>query len=107
MGCPSLRSWRAWLARALCLLALAGAMRAPAAITFVEIPTGFSNVAPGTVAWGDYDNDGDLDVLLTGLGVAAVWRNDGSNVFTLAGQMAPGFDIPFQYEGSLAWVDWD
>ena len=29
------------------------------------------------MAWGDYDNDGDLDILLTGAGVAKVYRNDG------------------------------
>ena len=38
-------------------------------------------------AWGDYDNDGDLDILLTGRHgapayVAKVYRNDGGGAFT-------------------------
>ena len=40
------------------------------------------------VAWGDYDNDGDLDILLTGnintgyARVSKIYRNEGNNVFT-------------------------
>ncbi|HAQ62029.1 TPA: hypothetical protein DCR49_08570, partial [Candidatus Delongbacteria bacterium] len=30
-------------------------------ITFTDINAGLPNVGAGTVAWGDYDNDGDLD----------------------------------------------
>ena len=39
--------------------------------------------AHGSVAWGDYDNNGRLDILLTGLGqptavrVTKLYRNDG------------------------------
>ena len=38
------------------------------------------------MAWGDYDNDGDLDILLTGLDasnnfVAQIYRNDGGGTF--------------------------
>ncbi len=45
-------------------------------------PTGVEN---SSVAWGDYDNDGDLDILLagdpTGSGdVTEVWRNDGGQL---------------------------
>ena len=35
-----------------------------------------------SVAWGDYDRDGDLDILLTGDGMSKIYRNDGSNTFT-------------------------
>ena len=36
---------------------------------------------------GDYDNDGDLDILLTGMDngnnpVSQVWRNNGDGTFT-------------------------
>ena len=35
--------------------------------TFLELSSDtLTNVSRGAVAWGDYDNDGDLDILLTG-----------------------------------------
>ena len=36
--------------------------------TFTEQTSiSLTGVCNGSVAWGDYDNDGDLDILLTGL----------------------------------------
>ncbi|HYE98026.1 MAG TPA: VCBS repeat-containing protein, partial [Planctomycetota bacterium] len=55
------------------------ALAAPAAPSFVEIDIGFSAVAAREVNWGDYDNDGDLDVALEGLDagtrVTRIYRN--------------------------------
>jgi len=35
------------------------------------------------VSWGDYDNDGDLDILSAGNDqVGKIYRNDGNNIFT-------------------------
>jgi len=54
--------------------------------TFTTMAGPFLGVLGGSVAWGDYDNDGDLDLLVTGVtstvpsvGVAAtrLYRNDG------------------------------
>ena len=35
--------------------------------TFTDISAGLTGCTYGSVAWGDYDNDGDLDILLTGI----------------------------------------
>jgi len=53
---------------------------------FTEISTALPDICFSNVAWGDYDSDGDLDILMTGETdssyVSRVYRNDGSNVFT-------------------------
>ena len=45
-----------------------------------------TGVNSSSAAWGDYDNDGDLDILLTGLSdegnVSKIYRNNGNNTFT-------------------------
>ena len=35
-----------------------------------------------SAAWGDYDNDGDLDLYLANVGANALYRNDGDDHFT-------------------------
>lgn len=53
--------------------------------TFVEIQTGLPGIKAGSVTWGDYDADGDLDVLLMSTAVpiygssaaSGIYRNDG------------------------------
>jgi flagellar hook assembly protein FlgD len=73
---------------------------------FTDIAAGLAGVWQGAAAWGDYDNDGDLDLLLTGtdadfVRVARIYNNDGG-VFT---------DIAASLEGvifsSVAWGDYD
>ncbi|MCX7722708.1 MAG: FG-GAP-like repeat-containing protein, partial [Verrucomicrobiae bacterium] len=60
----------------------------------------------GAVAWGDYDNDGDLDLLVTGESTNAValtrlYCNDGG-VFADSGHALPGLKNSF-----AAWGDFD
>ncbi|MFC2138857.1 FG-GAP repeat domain-containing protein, partial [Bacteroidota bacterium] len=64
-----------------------------------------AEVKDGTSAWGDYDNDGDLDLLITGASnagyVANLYRNDAGvfvNTSTLLKRMA---------SGDVAWGDYD
>ena len=75
--------------------------------TFTDIMAGLTTVENASAAWGDYDNDGDLDILLSGNDpttnkVSQIWRNDGGGTFTniLAGLTGVSF-------GSVAWGDYD
>ncbi len=74
--------------------------------TFVKITTALPDVGEGAVAWGDYDNDGYLDLLLTGYNstgyrVSELWRNQGNSSFT---QMVT---LTGTSDGSVAWGDYD
>ncbi|MCA9727686.1 MAG: hypothetical protein KC729_08380, partial [Candidatus Eisenbacteria bacterium] len=56
----------------------------PSSAQFVDIGAGLEDLSGVHAAWGDYDNDGDLDVLTTGvneseLPVSHLYRNDGGS----------------------------
>ncbi len=76
--------------------------------TFVDLTSaGLQPVINGPVTWGDYDNDGDLDVLLTGYdggstNFSIVYRNDGAGSFTDL-----GMDLVPIGSGSVDWGDYD
>ena len=62
-------------------------------------------VCGGSVAWGDYDNDGDLDALVAGFCgpyILNVYRNNGDGTFT-------DLNLPLQGAafGDAEWVDFD
>ena len=63
---------------------------------------GLPGVAYGAAAWGDYDNDGHLDILLAGSGGAAIYHNDGNNTFHDIGAGLNGVSY-----SSVAWGDYD
>ncbi|HXJ58797.1 MAG TPA: FG-GAP-like repeat-containing protein [Verrucomicrobiae bacterium] len=77
--------------------------------SFAVVPGGFTGVFAGNVAWGDYDGDGDLDLLVTGVTSAnpgaqaatRLYRNDGG-VFT-----SVAHPFPDCYLGAVAWGDYD
>lgn len=73
------------------------------------------NVSLGSASWGDYDNDGDLDLFITGyvgsVGSATIYRNDGDNgsggwTFT---DIDPFASYPYHrlYRSDGAWGDYD
>lgn len=70
----------------------------------VEIQAGLPGVSDGgQAAWGDYDNDGRLDLLLTGSGISRVYHNDGGSIFTDVKA-----DLPSLSTGaSGAWADFN
>jgi len=77
--------------------------------TFSE-QTGISLIAVegGSVAWGDYDNDGDLDILLTGNSdaegaISKIYKNNGDNTFT----EQTSETLIGVYNSSVAWGDYD
>ena len=76
--------------------------------TFSDVGAGLTGVQQGSVAWGDYDNDGDLDILLTGFGatgpIARLYRNSGgaNPTFTDVGAGLAGVQ-----QSSVAWGDYD
>jgi predicted nucleotidyltransferase len=79
--------------------------------TFIDINANLSGVAYSAVAWGDYDNDGDLDIVLTGstsvdmfysdARTSKIYRNDNGNFVNIN---APLIGV---YFGSVAWGDFD
>ena len=77
--------------------------------TFTDINASLAGVYYSSVAWGDYDNDGYLEILLTGYSdtvggpISKIYRNNGNGTFTeLTTTSLPGVD-----QGSIAWGDYD
>src|SRR6266540_2680482 len=70
--------------------------------TFTDINAGLPGVDAGSAAWGDDDNDGQLDILLIGNYTARVYRNDGNGSFSDVDAGLPSIII-----GSAAWGDYD
>jgi len=63
------------------------------------------SVTQGVDAWGDYDNDGDVDILVSNYGpndTNRVYRNDGNNSFTLVWTSAES-----TYARAQGWGDYD
>ncbi len=68
----------------------------------------FPGISHGSLAWGDYDNDEDLDILICGMddnstGISKVFRNNGNNSFT----EQTGISLTGVYHSSSDWVDYD
>jgi hypothetical protein len=55
-------------------------------------------------AWGDYDNDSDLDLVVTNYGTNRLYRNDGNGIFTEVSQSA-GIGGKAGFWTGASWAD--
>ena len=63
-----------------------------------------TGISDGSAVWGDYDNDGYLDILLTGsTSNSKIYHNNGNNSFTEQTSIIL-YDL---YNSSAAWGDYD
>lgn len=74
---------------------------------FTDINANLINVYKGSAIWGDYDSDGDLDLIISGLksngrATTKVYRNDGDGNFIMM-----NINIEPVYKGSLTLFDFD
>jgi len=77
---------------------------------FVPVNIDIKSVWGGTVIWGDYDTDGDLDIMITGSTgssttdnpASRIYRNDGGVFTDIQAAIA---DVAFN--SSAAWGDYD
>jgi hypothetical protein len=68
--------------------------------TFTEVQVDLEGGYYGNVEWGDFDNDGDLDLLYSG--PTRLFRNDGNDVFT-----AVSIGLPSESFSTVRWMDYD
>jgi len=73
---------------------------------FTNINAGLPGIVAGSVAWGDFDNDGLIDILLTGTNelmgpISQVWRNTGSGFTNIHAGLTG------MYDSRAAWGDYD
>jgi gliding motility-associated-like protein len=73
--------------------------------TFSDITAGLQGLCFGSMDWGDYDNDGDIDLLICGQDDSntrktLIYQNNGDDTFT---EVMP--DIPAVSRGQASWGD--
>ncbi|MEG5160494.1 FG-GAP-like repeat-containing protein [Microcoleus sp. AT3-A2] len=85
--------------------------------TFEDIGAQIPGLGYAQAAWGDYDNDGKLDILVTGgeqqdfaspvTGVTKVYRNTGNGFTDSGAQIDSGVQAGNNYSSTPAWGDYD
>lgn len=75
--------------------------------SFTRMNVSFAPVRNGSVQWGDFDGDGDLDILLSGEGeddilVTKIYLNNGGSRF-----VESGLALTPVFRGTVRWADMD
>src|SRR6185369_2546808 len=77
--------------------------------TFTKVNAGLTGVRGGSASWGDYDQDGKLDLLLAGNSsgssntpIAKIYHGNGAGGFTDINAGLAG-----AFYGSAMWVDYN
>lgn len=71
---------------------------------FTEVDSDFAGVMEGSSSWGDFDNDGDQDLLLCGLDFIKIYENSNGNfkeVINIKGKYNKGEWGDFNNDGLL------
>ena len=74
---------------------------------FIRIEAPITGTLFGSVQWGDFEGDGDLDILIAGdttgqgTSIARIYQND-EGVFNVLNQ-----EFPLTYYGEVKWIDYD
>lgn len=70
---------------------------------FTDINAGLDGITYSTGDWGDFDNDGDLDLILSGYTssyTTIIYRNDRNDIFS-------NIDLGIPSGGFVKWLDYD
>jgi photosystem II stability/assembly factor-like uncharacterized protein len=78
--------------------------------SYVELPVGTLTAGASDLAWGDYDGDGDQDLVVGSDGETALYRNDAGDLVATATELPGYWEVNDQADfdlRSISWADFD
>lgn len=78
--------------------------------SYVELPAGALTAGASDLAWGDYDGDGDQDLVVGSDGETAIYRNDAGDLVAAAIALPGYWEVNDQADfdlRSISWADFD
>ncbi len=74
---------------------------------YIDLLAGLTPTAIGRVAWGDYNNDDDIDIVVVGDNAAHIFHNNGNDTFTNINAGLPAYSGLLSGRPKVAWGDYD